>query len=168
MPNVSSAMPSTTGTKTALTLSASAWMGAREPCASRMSCTMRASTLSAPTVVARYWKAPRPLTVPPTTASPGPFITGIDSPVSIDSSTSLAPLAMIPSTGTRSPGRTTTSSPGSTSSMSMSDSAPPRTTRAVLGRRLASARSAEAVLRLARDSKALPVRMKAMMMITAS
>ena len=40
--------------------------------------------------------------------------------------------------------------------------------RAVRGRRLASARSADAVLRLARASKALPIRIKAVMRITAS
>jgi hypothetical protein len=51
--SVATAMDSTTGTNTALTRSASRWIGAREPCASRISLTMWASTLSAPSVVAR-------------------------------------------------------------------------------------------------------------------
>ena len=50
---VAIAMEITTGTKIALIWSASRWMGARDPCAARISETMRASTLSAPTVVAR-------------------------------------------------------------------------------------------------------------------
>ena len=50
---VAMAIESTTGTKTALTRSARRWIGAREPCASRMSLTICASTLSAPSVVAR-------------------------------------------------------------------------------------------------------------------
>ena len=43
----------TTGTKMPLMRSASFWIGAREPCASRISRTICASTLSAPSVVAR-------------------------------------------------------------------------------------------------------------------
>ena len=49
-------------------------------------------------------KAPVPLTVPPITRSPGRFVTGIDSPVTIDSSTALCPSSTTPSTGTASPG----------------------------------------------------------------
>ena len=51
--NVSTASAITTGTKTALMRSARRWMGARDPCASRISATICASTLSAPSVVAR-------------------------------------------------------------------------------------------------------------------
>ncbi len=50
---VAMAIAITTGTKTALMRSARRWIGAREPWASRMSWTIRASTLSAPSVVAR-------------------------------------------------------------------------------------------------------------------
>ena len=41
------------GTKIPLMRSASFWMGPATPCASRISRTMRASTVSAPTAVAR-------------------------------------------------------------------------------------------------------------------
>ena len=76
--------------------------------------------------------------------------------------------SITPSTGTRSPGRTTTTSPARTSPTGRSRSSPSRTTRAAAGWRRTSARSAAAVLRLARASNALPVRISAMMMITAS
>jgi hypothetical protein len=52
--------------------------------------------------------------------------------------------------------------------MSTSRSSPARNTRAVRGCSCTSARNATAVLRLARASNAFPVRMKAMMRITAS
>ena len=51
--NVTIEMARTVGTNTALTLSASRWIGARDACASRISLTIRANTLSAPTLVAR-------------------------------------------------------------------------------------------------------------------
>ena len=54
--------------------------------------------------------------VAPITSSPELFSTGIDSPVSIDSSTELFPEITIPSTGIFSPGFTTTTSPFLTSS----------------------------------------------------
>ena len=40
-----------------------------------------------PVPVTRTVRAPSPLTDPPTTASPWPRVTGVDSPVSMDSST---------------------------------------------------------------------------------
>ena len=49
--------------------------------------------------------------VPPITRSPAAFSTGIGSPVTIDSSTALAPSSTTPSTGTFSPGRTRSRSP---------------------------------------------------------
>src|SRR5215216_4255620 len=48
-------------------------MGAREPCASRICRTICASTLSAPSVVARYRNAPVRLMVAPITRSPTCF-----------------------------------------------------------------------------------------------
>ena len=45
----------------------------------------------APTFSARMTKLPVPLSVPPITLAPGSFSTGIDSPVTIDSSTATAP-----------------------------------------------------------------------------
>ena len=50
---VAMASDSTTGTKMPLTRSASRWIGARDPWASRISRTIWASTLSDPSVVAR-------------------------------------------------------------------------------------------------------------------
>ncbi len=88
--------------------------------------------------------------------------------MSMLSSTALLPWMMVPSTGIRSPGRTTTVSPLWTSATGTSTSVPFRSTRAVAGWSEMRPRSAEAVLRLARDSRALPTRMSAMMMITAS
>ena len=78
--------------------------------------TIWASTVSAPTRSARITRPPVPLTVPPITRSPGPFSTGIGSPLIIDSSTALAPSTTMPSTGTFSPGRTRSRSPGTTCS----------------------------------------------------
>ena len=57
--------------------------------------TMRASTVSEPTWSARMTRAPVPLTVPPITRSPACFATGIDSPVTIDSSTTLPPSSTV-------------------------------------------------------------------------
>ena len=129
---------------------------------------MRARALSAPSVVARKRKAPVRLIVPPITRSPAFFSTGIDSPVSIDSSTALAPESTSPSTGTRSPGRTITMSPLRTCSTGTSTSRSSRRTRAVFGCRATSERRAAEVRLLARASNALPVRMSAMMTTTAS
>src|SRR3546814_1248321 len=56
-----------------------------------------------PTLVAVYRKLPLLLMVAPITASPGPFLTGIDSPVNIDSSTWELPSMISPSTGILSP-----------------------------------------------------------------
>ena len=109
--------------------------------------------------------------VPPITRSPGCFSTGMDSPVSIDSSTALPPERTSPSTGSRSPGRTITTSPLATCSTGTSTSVPssaPRWTRAVLGCRATSERRAAEVRLLARASRALPVRIRAMMITTAS
>ena len=72
---------------------------------------MRDRSVSLPTLLAVIVSAPVPLMVPPMTAAPGDFSTGIDSPVIIDSSTALAPSVTVPSTGTASPGRTRRRSP---------------------------------------------------------
>ena len=129
---VTPAMAKTVGTKTLATLSASRWIGALEPCASSTSRMICASAVSLPTLVAVKRKAPVRFTVAPITRSPGPFSTGMDSPVSIDSSIDERPSSTTPSTGTFSPGRTRTTSSTRTSSTGTSSSASPRTTRAVL------------------------------------
>ncbi len=150
---VSRAMPMTVGTKTAATLSARRWMGALEPWASSTMRMIWARTVSRPTRSARKRKVPVPLMVAPTTSSPGFFSTGMGSPVSMDSSTALAPSVTTPSTGIFSPGRTTMMSRTMTSSMGMSLSSPSRTTRAVLACRPISRRMASEVLPLARASR---------------
>ena len=126
------------GTNTAAMRSAMRWMGALVPWASSTARTMRASVESAPTRRARTVTAPVVFWVPPVTASPWAFTTGSVSPVSMDSSTSVAPSVTTPSTGIFSPGRTSTVSPATTWARGTSRSSPPRTTRAVGGVRFMS------------------------------
>ncbi len=78
--------------------------------------------LSTPTFSAVMTSAPVPLMVPPMTLAPAAFSTGIDSPVTIDSSTVLVPSVTEPSTGTASPGRTRNRSPAWTCSSGTSSS----------------------------------------------
>jgi hypothetical protein len=131
--NVTPAIARTIGTNQPVTLSARRWIGAFEPWASCTSRTIWARTVSRPTLVASNLKLPDVLRVPPMTSSPGDFVTGIGSPVTMLSSTAERPSRTTPSTGTFSPGRTVTRSPRRTSSMRMSTSAPARSTRAVRG-----------------------------------
>mmetsp|Transcript_61810 Transcript_61810/g.146297 ORF Transcript_61810/g.146297 Transcript_61810/m.146297 type:complete len:219 (-) Transcript_61810:3343-3999(-) len=156
--SVRAAMPMTTGTNTALTWSTSRWIGAFFACADSTSRTMRARVDSAPTAVVRMSSRPSALTEPPVTRSPTCLATGRLSPVISDSSISLAPSTTSPSTGIRSPGRTTTWSSTRTSAIATSRSAPLRRTRARSGRRALSARIASVVCRLARVSSHLPSR----------
>ena len=104
--------------------------------------------VSAPTFSARITSAPVPLIVPPISLSPGAFSTGIDSPVTIDSSTALVPssttavdrhaLARAARAADR---RCCTLSSGISSSRPSA-----RMRRAVFGARLSSARIAPPVL----------------------
>ena len=73
--------------------------------------TICASSVSLPTRSARIVSVPVPAIVAPITRSPGRLSTGIDSPVTIDSSTAAPPSTTTPSTGTFSPGRTRSTSP---------------------------------------------------------
>ena len=61
--------------------------------------TIRARSVSAPTFSARMTSPPVPFTVAPTTRVPSTFSTGIASPLTISSSTELAPSSTTPSTG---------------------------------------------------------------------
>jgi len=142
------AMPITTGTKTAVTWSAKAWIGTRVPCACSTMRTICERNVSAPTLVA--WMVSRPpwFTVAPITASPGPLSTGIDSPVAMDSSTVLSPLRMTPSVGILSPGRTNSVSPTRTCASGTRYSCPSTSTVACLA---PSCRS----LRMACDARPL-------------
>ena len=81
------------------------------------------------------------------TRSPIALLTGIDSPVTIDSSIVARPSITMPSTGTRSPGRTLSPSPTSIAEMSISRSLPSsRIFLAVFGARSSSARIAPLVV----------------------
>ncbi len=121
--------------------------------------TIWASRESAPTRSARSTKLPLPFTVPPVTGSPGPFSTGMGSPVTIDSSIDERPSVTAPSTGTFSPGRTRSSMPGSTAATSTSSSRPSASTRmAVFGASPRRAWMAPETRLRARSSRICPSR----------
>ena len=95
--------------------------------------------------------------VPPMTESPAVLVTGIDSPVTSDSSTVDRPSSTVPSTGTASPGRTRSRSPSRTSSNGTSASEPSAASRrAVFGVRSSSALIAPEVCSRARSSSTCP------------
>src|SRR6059058_3139941 len=130
------------------------WIGAFEPCASSTNRTICATRVSPPTRVTRKRSVPVPFCVPPVTSSPGPFSTGIDSPVIIASSTADEPARMRPSAATPSPGRTITMSPTARRSIGTSSSRPPgRRTRALFAPSATSARTSAAVRARARASR---------------
>ena len=159
-PSVRAAITSTAGTNTAATRSTRRCTGALPACASWTRAMMRASTLCAPTALTRTRSDPSPLSDPPVTRSPGDLGTGMDSPVSMDSSACEWPSSTSPSAGKRSPGNTRTSSPASNSSTATSVSSVRRTPSgsrwARSGRRACRARMALVVCRLARASSHLP------------
>ena len=156
MTAVATAMQMTAGTKTPATRSASLAMGALEEAASSTRRIIWARVVSSPTRRALKVKEPDLLMAAAATLSPGPFSTGRLSPVRALSSTEERPSVTSPSTGMRSPGRTTTRSPTSTSSTGISTSAPSRRTVAVLGARSISRVMASLVLPLERVSRNLP------------
>ena len=150
---VATAIARTTGTKTPEMRSASFWIGGLEACACSTSRAICASAVRLPTAVASMSIAPSTLRVPPMTRSPGPFSTGSDSPVTIDSSTDARPARTLPSTGIASPGLTRSRSPTATSARGTSRSTPSRTRRAIRGARSSSWRTAADVLLRARVSR---------------
>ena len=97
-------------------------------------------------------KLPVLFIVPPITLAPGSFSTGIDSPVTIDSSTALRPSSTTPSTGTFSPGRTRSRSPTATASSGTSSSLAVAVERARRLRREIEQRADRAAGPLARRS----------------
>ncbi len=125
------AIAMTAGTKNPETVSASRWIGARDACARCTILMIWASMVSDPTLAARTRSDPVVLIVAPITGSPARLVTGIGSPVTIDSSTADDPDSTTASTGIFSPGRITNSSPTTTCSTGISDAVPSRTTRAV-------------------------------------
>ena len=124
--------------------------------------------VSRPTFSARIRKLPVVLSVPAITLAPGSLVTGIDSPVTIDSSSDERPSVTMPSTGTFSPGRTRRMSPTATSSSATSSSVPSRTRRAVFGARSISARIAPDVASRARNSSTWPSSTSTVMTAAAS
>ena len=102
------------------------------------------------------------------TASASRLVTGIGSPVIIDSSTGELPEMTVASTGTFSPGRMTISSPTATSSIGISISTPSRSTRAVRGCKPRRARIASPVPAFALASSSRPNKIRVMMTPTAS
>ena len=163
------ATASTAGTKYPDTVSAMRWIGARLLCASATNATIWASIVPAPTLSARITNEPVPFTVPPISRSPGCLATGMDSPVTIDSSTALLPSSTVPSTGTPAPGRTRRRSPGCTSASRISSSSPlSLRRRAVFGARFSKARIAPPVRSRARSSRTCPSKTRTMITDAAS
>jgi hypothetical protein len=163
-----SAITMTTGTNTAETRSASRCTGALPFCASVTSRVIRASSVSAPTRVARTTRRPEVLTHPPVTASPTVTSTGTGSPVSIEASTADTPESTTPSTAIFSPGRTTNRSPAASLATGMRTSRPSRSTAASFAPSSASTRSAAPERRLARASKYRPSRISTVTPAAAS
>ncbi|GBE58419.1 hypothetical protein BMS3Abin01_01356 [bacterium BMS3Abin01] len=93
-------------------------------CASRTSSITWARKESLPSFRTSMVNEPSPLTDPPITSSPGPLETGLDSPVSMASFTEVRPSVTTPSTGTFSPGFTSTRSPTDSSATGTSSVAP--------------------------------------------
>ena len=132
----------TTGTNTAAILSASRAMGAFSDCAALTMAMICASTVCSETAVHESVTSPSRQSVPQYMRAPAPFGISSLSPVSMDSSAVHAPLSTAPSTGTRSPLRICTISPGVSVRTSTVCTVPPRSTFAVSGWRRISFRIA--------------------------
>ena len=111
---------------------------------------------------------PFPFMVAANTESPVSLVTGILSPVSIDSSIVVVPSVTIPSTGILLPGFTSKISPIKTSLMGISISLPSFLTMAVLGASPINFFIAWEVLPFETDSNVLPSRIKVIIMPTDS
>ena len=107
-------------------------------------------------LVTLTFRTPDTLTQPLSASSPTPTLRGTLSPVSATVLRLDAPSMIVPSIGTRSPGRMTTISPGFTSLGSTTLTAPPRSTLAVSGRMSISALTACRLLSSAKSSKSSP------------
>ena len=144
-------------------------IGARERWACATICTIWASIVVAPTCSERITSAPLVLSVAPITLSPTRLVTGIGSPVSMDSSTELPPSVTTPSTGTFSPGRTRSKSSTCTWFSGISSSVPSsRMRRAVLGARPSSDLMAAEVCDRALSSSTWPSSVSEMITAAAS
>ena len=165
--NVSEAITRTSGTNTSLTRSASRWIGALEPWARSTSSTIRARAVSRPTCVARITNEPVVLIVAPMTPSPADLVTGIGSPVSMDSSTATRPRPrpvdrhLVAGPDPQQVARDDRAS-------STSSSAPSRTRRAVVAWSATRRRMAPVVWPFARPSSHRPSRTRPMMIVALS
>ena len=156
---VTTAMAITIGTKTALMRSARRATGAFEDVASSTRRMICASAVFSPTRVARMTTWPRIKSDALDSASPAPsvdFLTGMLSPVMADSSAHPSPSITTPSTGTRSPVFTTTSSPTTIESIGTVTTAPLRRTSAISGTSAMRRPRVSVVRALARASKNFP------------
>ena len=129
---------------------------------------MLASTVFDPTASALNRNNPSRTTVPASTRAPLALATGSGSPLIMLSSMRASPPTTVPSTGTFSPARTSTVSPGCNAEMGASATMPPSTRWAVFGASPISALMAEAVPFLARSSMSLPVSTKVTIITEAS
>ena len=153
------AMVMTAGTKMPAILSAILEIGALLELASSTSWMIWLMVVSAPTRRAVMWIKPVLLSVADVTGSPACFSTGMLSPVMAASSMLVVPSLMTPSAGILSPGRTTISSPTTSSSTGTTVSTPSRRTVACFGAKSMSFSMAVLVLPLARASRYLPISM---------
>ena len=106
------ARASTAGVNQRAQRSAVRTMGARSASASLTRVAIRPRAVPSPVRVVATCRAPPVARVPANTSAPGPFSAGSDSPVIAASSTAARPETTRPSTGTRSPGRTSDDVPG--------------------------------------------------------
>ena len=113
---------------------------------------MRASAVFSAVPVTSARRDPEPLMVPAITRAPGSLRTGRDSPVIIDSFTSLEPSRTTPSAGMTAPGRTSTRSRSRRSKTATVSSRSPVIRTAVSGSSLASSLSAPCACEMDRIS----------------
>ena len=116
--------------------------------------------VSSPTLDARIFKKPFWLIVAEIAVSPTSLYTGMLSPVMADSSRLDCPSSITPSTGTVSPGRTSTKSPFTSSSAGTVTSLPSLKTFACFGAKSISFSIASLVFPLERLSKYFPTVIK--------
>ena len=120
--NANSAAAITAGTNQPATRSASRWIGARERCAFATMIDDPRQHGVAADFSARMHQPAALVDGAADHASPSAFATGIDSPVTMDSSTKELPSVTTPSTGIFSPGRTRKRSPTAIVSIATSSS----------------------------------------------
>ena len=132
--------------------SASAWARERELWAWATRRMMPASAVLSPIRVISTRSEPDPFTVPAITVAPTGFGTGRDSPVIIDSFTSLEPSRTTPSAGMPAPGRTSTRSPSRRAETGTTSVRSPTIPTAVSGSSFASSRSAPCAWEIERIS----------------